>query len=92
MRVERELTNVRFIARVKEFALTIRRNGEDLPFIPGCDVKSSVRSESEIPDVFRFRIEEDRSFTRRGNAIDLAVGRGSDIERAPGVKGDCLRH
>src|SRR5258707_6700557 len=81
---------MRFVAAIEKFALAIRRDSEDLPLIAGCDEESAVRAKSEIPDVFRFRVEEDGFFARRGNAIDLAVRRRGYIKRAFGVEGNGL--
>ena len=53
-----------FVAVVEEFALTVWRHGEDLAFVSGGDVENAVGAEHEVPDVFRFGIEED-GFSRR---------------------------
>src|SRR4029077_2917770 len=40
--VKSQNANVRFIARVEEFALAIGSDGEDLAFVTGSDIESSV--------------------------------------------------
>src|SRR5882762_3339156 len=82
---------MRFVAAIEQFALTIRRDSEDLPLIAGRDEQSAVRAKSEIPNVFRFWIKEDGFFAGCGDAIDLAVRRRGHIKRAFGVEGNCLR-
>src|SRR6267154_6642648 len=82
---------MRFVAAIEKFALTIRRDSENLALIAGCDKESTVRAKSEIPDVFRFRIKEDGFFPGWRNAIDLAVRRGGHIKHAFGVEGNGLR-
>ena len=89
--VESQHADVRFVAGVEEFALAVGGDGENLAFVAGGDVKSAVGAECEVPDVFRFGIEEDGFFAGRRNAIDLAVGRSGDVESAFGVEGDRLR-
>src|SRR5712675_3275517 len=81
---------MRFIAAIEKFTFTIRRDGENLPLIAGCDEESAVRAKSEIPDVFRFRIKKDGFFAGCGDAIDLAVRRCGYIKHAFGVEGDGL--
>src|SRR5262249_5721650 len=42
-RVEREHADMRFIASVEEFAFSVGRDGEDLPFIAGGDKERAIR-------------------------------------------------
>src|SRR6267154_275751 len=82
---------MRFVAAIEKFALAIRRHSENLPLIAGRDEESAVGAKSEIPDVFRFRVEEDGFFPGWRNAIDLAVRRCGHIKHTFGVEGNCLR-
>src|SRR5882762_4846359 len=82
---------MRFVAAIEQFALTIRRDSENLPLIAGCDEEGAVPAKSEIPNVFRFWIKEDGFFAGCGDAIDLAVRRRGHIKHAFGVEGNCLR-
>src|SRR6266852_315564 len=72
--VKSEHTDVRFVAGVEEFALAVRRNGEDLAFVAGGDVQRAIGCEGQIPNVFCFGVEEDVFFTGGRDAINLAVG------------------
>ncbi len=60
--VEGEDADVGFVAGVKELAFAVGRNGEDLALVASGDVKGTVGSEGEIPDVFGFGVEEDGFF------------------------------
>src|SRR4029077_14373415 len=78
------------VAGVEEFAFAFGRDGEDLSFVTGGDIKSSVGRKSEVPDVFCFRIEENGFLAGGRNFVNIAVGRCADIKSAPGVKSDGL--
>jgi len=69
---------VRFITGVEDFAFATGRDREDLSFIPGGDVESSVGRKGKVPDVFCFGIEKNRLF---------AGGRYAVSASATGLKG-----
>src|SRR5262249_34775548 len=89
--VEGQHAYVCFLAGLEKLALAVWGHLDNLSLVPSRDVQRAVRSKFEVPDVFGFGIEEDGLFPGRGNAVDLAIGRGADIERAFAVKGDGLR-
>src|SRR5258708_13130819 len=80
--VESQNANVRFVAGVKEFALAIGGDGEDLAFVTSGDVESSVGCECEVPDIFRLGIEENGFFAGSGDAVNLAISRSADLHTA----------
>jgi len=89
--VKSQNANVRFVAGVEKLAFAVGPDGEDLSFVTGGDIKSSVGRKSEVPDVFRFGFEENGFLAGSRDPVNLAVGRSADIESAFGVKGDGLR-
>ena len=82
---------MRFVAGVEKLAFAVGPDGEDLSFVTGGDIKSSVGRKSEVPDVFRFGFEENGFLAGSRDPVNLAVGRSADIQSAFGVKGDSLR-
>src|SRR5262249_23462003 len=82
--------NVRFVAGVEEFAFAAWCDGENLTFVAGCDIQSPVRSKSEIPDVFCFRLEENGFFASCRDFVDFTVGRSRDVKCALRIEGNCF--
>ena len=89
--IEGQNANVRFIAGVEKFTLAIGGYSEELPLISRGHIKRAIGTESQVPDVFRFRIEENRLFAGSGNFVNLAVGRSAHIKRAFGIESNGLR-
>ncbi len=89
--VEAENFDVGLVAGVIEVAFALGSYGVNLAFVSGGDIESAIRAEGEVPNVFGFGFEEDAFLAGRGNFVDLAVGRGADVERALGIESDALR-
>ena len=95
--IERESTNMDFIAFEEKRRLALRADFENLAMIAGRDIEGASIVENDVPDVFGIGIEVGgcapgrfriclgalRGFsTRRFETIDLAIGRGGRIDKA----------
>src|ERR1700758_4470806 len=82
---------MRFVGLEENRALPFAVHAIDFAVIAGGDVQASVIIESQVPDVFGFRLEESLGSVLRfacsrfgvaRDLVDLAVRRGGRVDRA----------
>ena len=85
-RVERQRTDMSFFAGIKNLALAVRRDRENLSGVAGRYVKRSVLIGDNVPDVFHFRVEKNGRLACRGDFIYFSVRRGAYEQISRGIE------